>query len=499
MKHDIRINMTNLKTMQKRFETYAESLHKLKVASTTFHGIIKEQHSRAYEKLSGIWEEEIMEAQKEWEERFSSIADILQNYINAMESFMIPNDPEILMRVDDYDICHNVGQIMRHTEDIYDICCDTGSSWKDYKKMFVYNPFESDEENEARRAALKEEEEMEQARRERNYNKLEAFRKLLEIRSSGIIKEYVDGIDRIYTDSVVPFVECDNAYSKKLGAYYDEWKDLGDSLWDAGVVAGDFIKGAGTAGLEMVKGASSMANFSIKYNNPCGIFFAYMDEDVQAIGKGVVEFAKDPENAIESVFQEMSDNTDEKGTAYAVGYIAADVAAEVLLSKGMGKLAKAAKLEDVGDIVTISDDLKKVSKSDKKRNIYTDSVLDELESFYNNIFDNQRLVMDEYEDYLEELRGLQREPYVVTEGGADATPPSTKPSINQGKDPFSHANFKKGDIKMVNDAANQVGVDRKEFGNFIHEIKKDLGMKANQNFTYQELIELAEEFANMTK
>jgi len=52
---------------------------------------------------------------------------------------------------------------------------------------------------------------------------------------------------------------------------------------------------------------------------------------------------------------------------------------------------------------------------------------------------------------------------------------------------------------MVNDAANQVGVDRKEFGNFIHEIKKDLGMKANQNFTYQELIELAEEFANMTK
>ena len=85
------------------------------------------------------------------------------------------------------------------------------------------------------------------------------------------------------------------------------------------------------------------------------------------------------------------------------------------------------------------------------------------------------------------------------EGGLDVTPPSTKPSINQGKDPFSYANFKKGDIKMVNDAANQVGVDRKEFGNFIHEIKKDLGMKANQNFTYQELIELAEEFANMTK
>ena len=52
---------------------------------------------------------------------------------------------------------------------------------------------------------------------------------------------------------------------------------------------------------------------------------------------------------------------------------------------------------------------------------------------------------------------------------------------------------------MVNDAANQVGIDRKEFGNFIHEIKADLGMKPNQNFTYQELLELAEEYKKMTE
>ena len=32
--------------------------------------------------------------------------------------------------------------------------------------------------------------------------------------------------------------------------------------------------------------------------------------------------------------------------------------------------------------------------------------------------------------------------------------------------------LKKADIKMVNDAANQVGVDRKGFGNYIHELKK---------------------------
>ncbi len=86
-----------------------------------------------------------------------------------------------------------------------------------------------------------------------------------------------------------------------------------------------------------------------------------------------------------------------------------------------------------------------------------------------------------------------------SKAGSGVDIPNTKPSINQGKDPFKNADFKKPDIKMVNDAANQVGIDRKEFGNYIHEIKADLGMKANQNFTYQELLELAEEYKKMTE
>jgi len=45
--------------------------------------------------------------------------------------------------------------------------------------------------------------------------------------------------------------------------------------------------------------------------------------------------------------------------------------------------------------------------------------------------------------------------------GVSNTPTNT----NQEKDPFRNVRFKKNDIKMVNDAANQVGIDRKEFGN----------------------------------
>lgn len=50
---------------------------------------------------------------------------------------------------------------------------------------------------------------------------------------------------------------------------------------------------------------------------------------------------------------------------------------------------------------------------------------------------------------------------------------------------------------MVYDAVNQISIDRKELGNYIHEIKADMGMKANQNFTYQDFLELVEEYKRM--
>ena len=53
--------------------------------------------------------------------------------------------------------------------------------------------------------------------------------------------------------------------------------------------------------------------------------------------------------------------------------------------------------------------------------------------------------------------------------------------------------FAKKDLKQISDVANQIGVNRTDFGNFIHEVEADLGRKANENFSYQELIELAKE------
>ncbi|MBW4085753.1 RHS repeat domain-containing protein [Paenibacillus sp. S150] len=57
--------------------------------------------------------------------------------------------------------------------------------------------------------------------------------------------------------------------------------------------------------------------------------------------------------------------------------------------------------------------------------------------------------------------------------------------------------FAKRDLKMVNDAAQKIGVDRDAFGEYIHELKTAFGMRPNQNFTYQELLKYAQELKDM--
>lgn len=52
---------------------------------------------------------------------------------------------------------------------------------------------------------------------------------------------------------------------------------------------------------------------------------------------------------------------------------------------------------------------------------------------------------------------------------------------------------KKADLKMVDDAAKQVGIDRNLFGEYIHELKAELRMKPSDNFTYKQLVNYAQE------
>jgi hypothetical protein len=50
------------------------------------------------------------------------------------------------------------------------------------------------------------------------------------------------------------------------------------------------------------------------------------------------------------------------------------------------------------------------------------------------------------------------------------------------------------DEKMKRDAAREVGVDEQGFGDYIHKVKDDLNHRPSENFSYEELLDLAREF-----
>ena len=54
----------------------------------------------------------------------------------------------------------------------------------------------------------------------------------------------------------------------------------------------------------------------------------------------------------------------------------------------------------------------------------------------------------------------------------------------------------KRDRKQVDDAAGSAGVDRKEFGKFIEKQKKSDGRGGSDNYSYSELVDLANQFKN---
>jgi len=54
----------------------------------------------------------------------------------------------------------------------------------------------------------------------------------------------------------------------------------------------------------------------------------------------------------------------------------------------------------------------------------------------------------------------------------------------------------KKDRKQVDDAARSAGINRKEFGKFIEKKKKSEGKGGSDNYSYSDLLDLADQFKN---
>lgn len=56
--------------------------------------------------------------------------------------------------------------------------------------------------------------------------------------------------------------------------------------------------------------------------------------------------------------QKIGDTVEEEGIAYSISYVAADVAIQILLSKGLGEVKNVSKVDDLVDVARTVDTLR---------------------------------------------------------------------------------------------------------------------------------------------
>ena len=358
MKRDLKLNMSHLDAISRKVQSYIDAMEAVELAARKFEQTIKDQDSDAYNKLSEQWETNVWENEKILKYRLGVIKEMIDSYISDMTDYIAPENETAMMRVDRNDIWWNYKQIEGEATSFDWMVQDTGSTLATYKRLFIPNPFSSDEENEAKKSAQQQEEDAESARRQRNYEKLQGFRDQLDTSIREKISDSVDEIRKIYENKVIPFENTDDSYKSKMSAYYSEWSSMGDKFSDVGNAIRDFLAGIGDSLVGTVKGLLTLVvDLGLLYvHSECsrmtlGHVPETLDQEVEKIKQKYEPLLKDPVNTIGGIGQSICDTADEKGVAYSSGYIVTEVVTALLADKGLDKLKNVAKTGKTADNV----------------------------------------------------------------------------------------------------------------------------------------------------
>ncbi len=342
MKRDLKLNMGHLSDTLDSIQGYLDRVNRLEAACTTFLSVLKKQDSVSYQTLSEEWEEDVIGYIGEIGERLGLVKTMLSGYIADMKAYVAPESESVMMRVDRNDIWWNITQIESGVTKVFDFMWDTGSSFPDYKH------FRLDWWSEETRA-IRAQEEAEQRRRERNYDKLANFRTVSVNAAYEVFCDEVSAIWDIYNQAIVPFENTDDDYACQARFYYDTWGTFLNKLEDLGEGIKDFGRGLWDATVDLLDGVFSLALFLLYESTPGARFIplpAPLEARVTGMEAGIEAIVTDPMGVIEAMGQSMTDTYEEEGMAYAVGYISLDIIVEVVATKGLGSAKGAAKAAD---------------------------------------------------------------------------------------------------------------------------------------------------------
>lgn len=228
-----------------------------------------------------------------------------------------------------------------------------------------------------------------------------------------------DELKRLYENKVIEYENVDDVYASKVDFwYYSKYTSFGEGFLDKLEWIGGALKsfGEGICGgvVDVVKGIGTLlweiGEFAIS-GITCLVFTGVGCEPPEWASKNINEtvdtvklIMDDPIVILEGIGQGVSDAYEKEGICYCAGYAIGSYVG----TKGITKATKVVTGKIKG--IRANKELPKVEIEN------TLDELDEFEKFYDDIYDAQRELNPEYEEFLDDLTKAPDDGIVIESG-----------------------------------------------------------------------------------
>ena len=375
MKRKLKITYGQLEATQERVSVFRNALENMDCAIEMFQNILSEQQSDA---ITALLEDgrDLRDEMELLHGNLQELENMLSGYIHDMTALVMPKSWDSMMLVDRNDIWVNMKQIKSNVSDTEQVIW--GGALQHYKDVHTHIPkphiSSSMTESEKRSARAEYDRKVrERAQREENYKKLKAFTETQAKQAKQELEECYKEIEDLYRNRIVVYENTDDEYKKTAMDLYQQCTDFGEKLSNFGVKSAktvwDVRRGALAAVLDLVKTALAIQDLKNTLDTlPLAVVAEVMGievpglslekvDDLKNMAYGAVAALQDPPRVLAALGQKIGDTVEEEGIAYSISYVAADVAIQVLLSKGLGEVKNVSKADDLVDVARTVDTL----------------------------------------------------------------------------------------------------------------------------------------------
>ena len=375
MKRKLKITYGQLEATQERVSVFRNALENMDSAIEMFQNILSEQQSDA---ITALLEDgrDLRDEMELLHGNLQELENMLSGYIQDMTALVMPKNWDSMMLVDRNDIWVNMKQIKSNVSDTEQVIW--GGALQHYKDVHTHipKPHISSSMTESEKRSAREEYDRkvrERAQREENYKKLKAFTETQAKQAKQELEECYKEIEDLYRNRIVVYENTDDEYKKTAMDLYQQCTSFGQRLKDLVTkteeMKWDVRRGALAAVLDLVKTALAIQDLKNTLDTlPFAVVAEVMGievpglslekvDDLKNMAYGAVAALQEPPRVLAALGQKIGDTVEEEGIAYSISYVAADVAIQVLLSKGLSEVKNVSKADDLVDVARTVDTL----------------------------------------------------------------------------------------------------------------------------------------------